>query len=229
MCPRCKKKIDWRNNIPLLSFFILKGKCARCGKKISWQYPVVEFLTGVLFVWWWLIGREFFQLAGLPWMVMQPVFWLLIGMGLLVVLVADWRFGVIPDGVNLFLFSVILIYRLALVGGGKMELEDFTKAILSAGGLTVFFYLLWRGTKGRGFGLGDVKLAPALGILLGWPKVTVGIFLAFIIGSVAGLMLIALGRKKFKQTIAFGPFLVVGTVMALWWGGKIWSFYFGLM
>jgi len=222
-------QISWRYNIPLLSFFLLHGKCASCGKKISWQYPVVEFLSGALFVWWFLMGRSFFLLAGQPWQLIQPLFWLLIGMGLLVVLVADWRFGVIPDGINLFLTSVSLVYRVALVSGGKMEVVDLWEALASAVGLTVFFYFLWRVTKKKGFGFGDVKLAPALGLILGWPKVLIGVFFAFVIGSTVGLSLIFLGKKKIKQTIAFGPFLVFGVILALVWGADIWSWYWGLM
>jgi prepilin signal peptidase PulO-like enzyme (type II secretory pathway) len=229
MCPKCKKQISWKYNIPLISFFWLQGKCAFCGKKISWQYPVVEFVTGVLFVWWYLIGSGFFLLVDKPWVIIQPVFWLLMGMGLLVVFVADWRYGIIPDGVNLFLFLVSFFYRVSLVFGGKMEVKDFIMAIVSGIVLVVFFWSLWFLTKGKGFGFGDVKLAPSLGLILGWPRIVVGVFGAFVIGAVVGMGLIFLGRKKFKQTIAFGPFLVVGVAIALIFGERIWGWYLGQM
>lgn len=229
MCPRCKKQISWRYNIPLISFFWLRGRCANCGKKISWQYPVVEFMTGILFVWWYAMGSGFFMLVEKPWLIIQPLFWLLVAMGLLVVLVADWRYGIIPDSVNLFLIVVSVGYRLALLFGGKMETGDFVRAILSGAILGGFFWLLWFLTKGRGFGFGDVKLAPSLGLILGWPRVIVGVFLAFVIGAVVSILLIALRKKKFKQTIAFGPFLVLGTVIALVFGGSIWGWYLGQM
>lgn len=229
MCSSCRRKIDWMYNIPLISFFWLRGRCFHCGNKISWQYPVVEFMTGVLFVWWFIVGSGFFMLVGSPWVIVQPLFWLLIAMGLLIVFVADWRYGIIPDSVNIFLFVVSLGYRLALVFGGKMEREDFVLALISGFGLTIFFWFLWFITKGKGFGFGDVKLAPALGLILGWPKVVVGIFGAFVIGALVAVILILVGRKKMKQTIAFGPFLVIGTIFALLLGSRIWGIYFGWM
>jgi prepilin signal peptidase PulO-like enzyme (type II secretory pathway) len=229
MCPKCKKQISWKYNIPLISFFWLGGRCADCGKKISWQYPVVEFLTGIVFVWWYVMGSGFFLLVEKPWVMIQPLFWLLVAMGLLVVLVADWRYGIIPDSVNLFLTMVSVGYRVALLLGGKMEGVDFVRAILSGLVLAFFFWMLWLLTKGRGFGFGDVKLAPSLGLILGWPRVIPGVFLAFVIGAVVSIILIVFGKKKFKQTIAFGPFLVVGTVIALIFGSNIWGWYLGQM
>lgn len=228
-CPKCKKTISWKHNIPLLSFFWLRGRCANCKTKISWQYPVVELLTGALFVWWWVIGRSFFSLIGQPWIYLQPVFWLIVGMLLLVVFVADWRFGLIPDSVNFSLFVLALSYRLGLTSFGLMESVDVVRAIICGLVLTAFFYGLWFFTNGRGFGFGDVKLAPALGLLLGWPKTLVGMFLAFVIGAGVAVVLILAGKKKLGQTIPFGPFLVLGTVMALIWGGKLWGWYWGFL
>ena len=229
MCPKCHKQISWKHNIPLISFFLLRGRCADCGTKISWQYPVVEFLTGALFVWWFLMGRSFFLLLGQPWSYFQPVFWLVVGMLLLVVFIADLRFGLIPDQVSLPLFILALGYRLGLVTSGQMQSTDLVNAVISGLVLTIFFYGLWYFTKGRGFGFGDVKLAPSLGLLLGWPRTLIGIFIAFLTGAVLAVVLLSLGKKKLGQTIPFGPFLVWGTFAALLWGGQIWSWYWALM
>ncbi len=226
-CPKCKKTISWKHNIPLLSFFVLRGQCANCGAKISWQYPVVELLTGVLFIWWFLIGRGFFLLVGQPWILLQPVFWLVVGMLLLVVFVADWRFGLIPDSTSISLFILALGYRLSLAGFGLMRSDDLVRAIISGLLLAAFFYGLWFVTSGRGFGFGDVKLAPSLGLLLGWPKTLIAVLLAFIFGAAVAVILLVMGRKKFGQTIPFGPFLVLGTLAALLWGNDLWNWYFG--
>ncbi|MFZ2202112.1 MAG: prepilin peptidase [Microgenomates group bacterium] len=226
-CPKCKKTISWKYNIPLISFFWLQGKCAYCRAKISWQYPVVELLTGLLFVWWLWMGRGFFLLVGQPWTLLQPGFWLVVGMLLVVVFVADWRFGLIPDSVNFSLFVLALGYRLSLTGFGLMQSTDLIRAIICGLVLMAFFYGLWFFTRGRGFGFGDVKLAPALGLLLGWPKTTVAVFLAFVLGAVVALVLIALGKKKLGQTIPFGPFLVLGTFAALLFGNRLWGWYWG--
>jgi len=190
---------------------------------------VVEFLTGALFVWWFLIGRGFFLLVGQPWTLLQPVFWLVTGMLLLIVFVADWRFGLIPDSATGFLFILALAYRLGLAGFGLMQSVDLVRAIICGLVLMAFFYGLWFFSRGRGFGFGDVKLAPSLGLLLGWPKTPVAVFLAFVLGALAALILLVLGRKKLGQTIPFGPFLVLGTLIALLWGSRLWSWYWGLL
>lgn len=228
-CPNCGKLINWKHNIPLISFFILRGKCADCGKRISWQYPVVEFLTGFLFVWWFFIGRGFFMLAEKPWTLVQPVFWLIVGMCLLVIFMADLIYGLIPDSVNVILFSAVLIYRLALVFSGQMKSIDFSYSIVCGFVLFGFFYSLWYFTKGKGFGYGDVKMAPAIGLLLGWPRTLVGVILAFILGAAVAVILILGGRKKMKQTVPFGPFLVIGLLFALLWGLPIWNWYMAML
>lgn len=229
ICPKCKKTISWKYNIPLLSFFLLRGKCANCGTKISWQYPLVEALSGFLFVWWFLMGRSLFLLIESPWTYIQPLFWLIVGMILLAIFVADLRFGLIPDQLTMSLFILCLLYRIGLSTTGQMQAADFVRAIIVGLSLTAFFYFLWAVTKGNGFGFGDVKLAPSLGLLMGFPRTLVGIFLAFVVGAVLAVILLTLGKKKFGQTIPFGPFLVLGTAVALLWGNKLVAWYLGLL
>ncbi|HCC84380.1 MAG TPA: prepilin peptidase, partial [Candidatus Pacebacteria bacterium] len=91
-----------------------------------------------------------------------------------------------------------------------------------------FYFLHWV-TRGKGFGLGDVKLAAPLALILGWPKVLVGVFLAFLMGSVFGLGLIMAGRRKFGQILPFAPFLILGTGLALVFGQQIWQSYLSLL
>jgi len=228
-CPDCGHQISWWQNIPLLSFMLLKGKCFYCQKKISWQYPLVELMSGILFLWWWTLGKAFFSLGGSPWQVIQPVFWLIVGMLLLVITVTDLVYGVIPEIVNLVLLSVVLIYRLALWGGGEMQAVDWWRSVVAALLLTGFFWFLRWVTKEKGFGLGDVKLAPSLALILGWPRVLVGVMIAFISGAVVAVILMTLKKKKFGQTLPFGPFLVLGTLAALYWGYDIWQWYWQMM
>ncbi len=210
-CDTCKKKIAWYDNIPLLSYVILGGKCRNCKKPISIQHPIIEFMSGILFVWWYAIGFAFFQLSQSPHTLVQPVFWLLVGILLLVIFVADWLYQIIPDYANFGLMLLAFLYRVYLVTTGAMEWRDFGLAIITGVGLMLFIWALWWGTKGRGMGFGDVKYALAMGILLGWPRALVGMFLAFVIGAVVGSMLILIRAKKFKERIAFGPFLVAAT------------------
>jgi len=190
---------------------------------------LIEALTGVLFVWWFLVGFNFFKLVGSPWNFIQPVFWLAVGMVMLAIFMTDLLYMVIPLSLNLLLFSLALFYRVGLTGFGIMRGGDFLRALLSGVGLCLIFVILQGLTRAvkkvDGFGFGDIYLAPSLGLLLGWPKILPGVFISFILGSMVGVMLIIFGKKKFGQYLPFGPFLILGTVVALVWGGAIWSWY----
>ena len=233
ICPKCKKTIPWKYNIPVLSFIWLRGRCANCHKKISWRYPATELMTGVLFVWWYLVGFNFFRLFGNPLSVVQPLFWLVVGMLLLTIFMTDLLYSVIPLSVNMTLLSVVLFYRIGLVAFGQMTQMDFVLAIVSGLSVGLLFFVLQKATKiikgVDGMGDGDIVLSPSLGLLLGWPKTLIGVFMAFAIGSVVGVTLILLGKKKMSNAIPFGPFLVVGTLIALVFGNAIWSWYFGML
>lgn len=227
-CPKCGHKIHWYHNIPLLSFALLKGKCAYCHRKISWQYPFVEFLTGTLFVWWFIIGRAFFLLTQTPWIYLQPFFWLTVSVILLLIFFIDLIYGIIPDFLSLSLLVITFIYRALLTYTGIMNIKDFTGYIIAGVLLSLFFYSLHLITKGRGFGFGDVKLAMSLGLLQGIPKVLVGSFFSFVIGAAVGIILIAANKRKLGQTLPFGPFLVIGLAISLLWGSPIWDYYIHL-
>lgn len=233
VCPKCKHQLAWYLNIPVLSYIWLRGKCAYCRKKISPRYPLIELLTGVMFVWWFLVGFNFFKLVGSPWSFIQPVFWLIVGMILLSIFMTDLLYMVIPFSLNLMLFSVVLFYRIGLTGFGIMQTEDLFKAILSGVGLCCLFLFLQILTKKikkvDGFGLGDIYLAPSLGLLLGWPKIIPGVMISFVLGALVGIILMIFGKKKLGQYLPFGPFLIIGTVVALVFGGDIWSWYLGLL
>jgi len=224
-CPHCKHTIFWYDNIPLISFLVLGGKCRNCKTKISWRYPAIELLSGLLFVWWFFVGFTFFRLSQAPLDVIQPLFWLSVGLMLLIIFATDWLYQIIPDYANLILGVLAVGYRTYLALTGAMRWEDFVMTLLTGFILSGFLFLLWWFTKGRGMGFGDVKYALVMGILLGWPRALVGIFLAFISGALAGLILILSGYKKMREKIAFGPFLVLGTLLALIWGSKLWDWY----
>lgn len=233
MCPKCKHMIPWHMNIPLLSYALLGGRCAFCHKKISIRYPVIEFLTGVFFVWWFVVGFNFFKLVGSPWSFIQPVFWLTVGLTMLAIFLIDLLYMVIPLGLNLFLFTLALSYRVGLTGFGIMTTTDFMNSLLAGLGLCLFFILLQLVTKMikkvDGFGLGDIYLAPSLGLLLGWPKILPGMFMAFTSGSVIGVLLLLSKKKSLGQYLPFAPFLILGTVLALVWGNTVWSWYTSLL
>ena len=228
-CPKCKRKIAWYDNIPLLSFGWLKGRCRRCGRAISWRYPVIELLTAHLFLWWYVGGGLAFRLVEQPYRTIQPVFWLGVGVGLILLSAFDLFYGVLPDLMVAGLGGVTLAYRLSLAVAGIMQWADFWRYILAGLGGGIFFASLVVATRGRGMGWGDVKLAVVLGFILGWPKLGVAVMLAFLTGAMVALILIGTRKKKWGQTLPFGPFLSAGTVGALLWGEAMWRWYANLL
>ena len=188
-CDYCKKNLRWFELIPILSFVFQRGTCRRCHKKLSWQYPLVEIATGVGFV------------------LLAPSYWYwLIFSSLLVIFVADLKYQIIPD-------SMVVMGVIGVIGAIGVTGEN----ILAGAGVSAFFLLLWLVTRGKGMGFGDVKLAFFMGLLLGFPNIIIASYLAFLTGAASGVILIILRKKKLKEKIAFGPFLVAGTVIALIW------------
>jgi len=224
-CESCKKQIAWYDNIPLFSFAVLRGKCRRCHKILSISHPIVEGLTGTLFVWWYLVGFFFFQLSQQPFTMLQPLFWLVVGIVLLFIFIYDYRYYIIPDWTVVALTAMALLYRIALVLAGIMRQEDFFWTVFGAVAASGFFYFIWLVTKRKGIGFGDVKLAAPLGLLMGWPVVWVGLWLSTVVGAVVGLLLILFGKAQFGKPIPFGPFLIIGTLLALLWGDTLISWY----
>ncbi len=214
-CDHCKRVLAWYDLIPLLSYAVYRGRSRCCGKKLSLAHPVIEAIFGALFVWWLLVGFLFFQLATAPWIIIQPLFWLGIGILLLILLVADAMYGVILMPFIYLAASWIYGYRIALTLGGSYQLRDLGLTLLSGGLSFGFLYLLHRLTKGRGMGDGDPYLAFVTGSLLAGMAAFWGMLLAFILGSLWGIGLILLGRKKLNQTIPFGPFLIIGGLLTL--------------
>ncbi|MBU0979092.1 MAG: prepilin peptidase [Patescibacteria group bacterium] len=228
-CDHCAHQLAWYDNIPLLSFLVLNGKCRYCRKKIDPTHLLLEVLTGLLFVWWWWVGFLFFKLSQQPLTLLQPLFWLSIGMILLVIVVADLKKMIIPNGAVILLTVLTLAYRLILIKSGVMQPADWWASLMASLAVGGFFFGLWFFTKGKGMGFGDVKLVVPLGLLLGWPRILVSFQLAFIIGAVVGVALILLGKHKLKKPIPFGPFLILGTVIGLVWGHQLTDWYLTLM
>lgn len=228
-CEACKKQIAWYDNIPLLSFLVLGGRCRHCGKRLSISHPVVEGLMGLLFVWWYVVGSLFFELTQQPFTFLQPLFWLVVGIILVYILVIDYRYLIIPDTAVVVLTALVITYRIALTSAGIMQVPDFMAALAGMAGIVLFFWFLWFITKGRGFGFGDVKLALPLALLVGWPAMLSWVFISFILGAVIGLVLVGLNQAKFGKPIPFGPFLILGACISLIWGNYLIGWYVTLI
>ena len=209
-CPKCGALLKWPDLIPLLSFVLARGKCRYCHKKISLQYPLVELATGLLFL---LIFNQF--------SILNPItlaYYLLIICFLLVIFVYDLKHYLIPDKI-IYSAIIITLLNLGLKGPNFWALKTqiynpFLAAFLASG----FFLSLVLISKGKWLGLGDVKLAVLMGLILGWPNILLALFLSFLSGAIVGLGLIAFGKKTIKSQIPFGPFLAGSTILIIIFG-----------
>jgi leader peptidase (prepilin peptidase)/N-methyltransferase len=215
-CPACNKPIKAWDNIPVISYILLGGKCGYCKKKISLKYPLVEALNAFLYVaLLWRYGPEwYFFLYGA-----------LIS-ALIVITFIDLDFQIIPDRITLvgipvgFLAGSLFLpdpFARASVLGVKASIIGF----LAGGG---FFYIVAVLSKG-GMGGGDIKLMAMVGALMGWKSVFLTTFLGSLVGSVVGIFLIIFKGKGRKAKIPFGPFLAFGTLITLFFGQEIMTWY----
>lgn len=222
-CPHCEKKIRWFDNIPVLSFILLYSRCRDCKEKISWQYPLVEIFTGLFFI---AIGWKFFDPNSLEaWITV--LYYLLISSALIVILVYDWLYMEIPTtilwtGVAMAIFfNLVLDWNMALV-------TRTHSGVLAAFVSFVFFFLLSAISKEKWMGMGDAYLVIMLGLFLGWPEILLALFISFFIGSIYGLTVIIIGKKKLKSQIPLAPFLVLGTFVSVFFYSPIIKWYLSL-
>lgn len=208
LCPKCRSPISWYDNIPLVSYLLLGGKCRSCRQKISIRYPLIEATTALVFVSIFVRGpMGIFGPATLP-------FLLFVGAILIAIAVVDIEHMIIPD---------------YFVGIGAVAIVAL---LFSAPSPILFVHLFWASiasflilflnfaTHGQGMGLGDVKLAFLLGLIMG-ELTWLGLFLAVLTGAVVGVGLILAGRAKLRQPIPFGPFLILGTFIVMLFGDII--------
>jgi len=234
-CPLCKHELAWQDLIPVFSFIFLRGKCRYCREKISLQYPLVELAAGIIFL-----------LVFLPWCnEFTPVnllslwyFWI-ISCFLIVIFVYDLKHYIIPDKIIYPAIIIAGIFNLQFLISEEGSAPFFTFApingssvfnysILAAILVAAFFLVIVLISRGKWMGIGDIKLAFLMGLFLGWPHILVAFFSAFFIGAIIGVGLVLSGKKTLKSEVPFGPFLVTGTFIALFWGQEIIDRYLNL-
>lgn len=228
-CDRCRRELQWYEMIPLISFLLLRGRCRTCHKEIDVMHPVVELLTGTLFVWWYFLGAAFFQISAQPLSYVQPLFWLCIGLLMLFIVATDLRSLLIPDSAVLAIGMLTILYRIALMLYGVYQPRDFALALFGAAATMALFLFLWLITRGRGMGFGDVKLMFVLGLVVEWPNVWLSVFLSFIFGAVVGLVLMVLKRARLKSAVPFAPFMISAVAVTLLWGDALVRWYLALL
>ncbi len=235
-CPQCKKEIEPRDNIPVLSYLILRGKCRNCALPISIKYPVTELITGVLFA---LAALQTgYSISFINYAVLISL--------MVVVVRTDLEQFIILDEVSIG--GTVAGVLLALLPGGLGILKSLITALSGA----AFFFLIRTGasiylkkrnirTKAPegfedeedefqgGMGWGDIKLAACIGAFLGPASTVIAFFSAFILGAFSGGFMMAFGGSKRDTPIPFGPFMAAGAVLALFFGEPLWTAYMNLM
>ncbi|MFA4936786.1 MAG: prepilin peptidase [Patescibacteria group bacterium] len=237
VCQYCLRQLAWYENIPLVSFIVLRGKCLTCRKKISWQYPAVELASGIL----WMVGylviakpeavaiSEIASSRLISGLAMTPVEWtsvIIFGIFstiLLILFVFDLRWYILPDIITIPGIFIALLINL-IVG------KDWLQLVISAAVGAVWFLLQYVLSRGKWVGSGDIRLGALLGAMLGsWQGLLVTFLLAYIVGSLVAIVLVALKKKQWQSQLPFGTFLAVAGVITLLWGWQLWDWYLALV
>lgn len=217
-CPSCGTPILPRDNMPILSYFLLRGRCRQCGAAISARYPLVEGLMAVLFV---VVGLRVSAPAGHP-----PVSWALVSALLFTFLLVVITF--------IDLDHQLILNRVSLPGiaaglalaalQGRLAGAALAAAVDAGVILCIVVASEWV-LKRQGMGMGDVKLAAMIGAFLGWPVGAVALYLGFLCGGIAAVTLLLLRIRGRRDPVPFGPALAAGAFLALFWGDAIWRWY----
>lgn len=208
VCPKCKKQINWYDNFPIISYILLGGKCRNCNKPISIRYPLIELFSGLGFA--YMASR----------LISEPLtllYSLIVFSILAIIFIIDFEHKIIPDSLVFVGIATSVIFNLLT----NLPLFPAIFAGLVCSFVLLLIHIL---TKGRGMGLGDVKFAVWGGMLVGLDLSLIWLFLAFLTGGIAGIILI-LGKKAgLKDEIAFGPFLILAIGLTFILGDKFLMF-----
>ncbi len=215
-CDNCGQQLHWYENVPVMSWVLQQGKSKCCRKKLSVLYPIVEMMMGILFLVHFSVG------AGNTPLLLVVEFIIIVF--LVFSAVFDLKYMILPD----FSTVILVILAVVVVVIGRPQ-ESPLQFVLSAVGSFGFLGLLYLITKGKGMGFGDVKLAIFMGLFLGPEKVLLAFYTAFVIGALVSLGLMILKKANKKTLISFGPFLILGTLVAWFYGDQLWNFWFYFM
>jgi leader peptidase (prepilin peptidase)/N-methyltransferase len=217
MCPHCGALIRFYDNIPILSYIVLKGKCRDCSAPIAWRYPVVELISGLFALGVYLkYGFRFETL----------IYYALIAT-LLAITFIDIDHQIIPDvitlpGIPIFFAASFALRQITFV-------ESILGILVGGGSLFLVAWLYHLFTKKEGMGGGDIKLLAMIGAVIGWKGVLFTIFVASAVGTLTGMLIILKTRKTMKLAVPFGPFLAVGGITYLLIGPQLINWYFNLL
>lgn len=214
-CTSCGHVLHWYDLFPLFSYIFLRGRCRYCGAHISRQYPIIEALNGIL----WVLT---FLICGWEWKTL-----LVCGVisALIVLSVIDWRTYEIPFGINVCIF-VLGVVRLVLILLDEQERYTWPEYVIGFFAVSLFLYLLFAITKGKGIGGGDVKLMAASGLFLGWKLGLMSLIFGCFFGSVIHIARMKLAGEG--RVLAMGPYLSIGILISMWFGNTILAWYLSM-
>lgn len=211
ICPNCKKKLSWYHLFPIFSYLALGGKCAKCKKPISAYYPLIELTTGLTYLTLLLI----YTITAWPFLLFYGLlFTFLIG-----IFFYDLRYQEIPDSYSI---PAIII---SIIGNYTLGIVSLQSMLFGAAAIGGFFALQFILSRGRWIGGGDIRLGLLLGTTLGLTHGGVALFIAYVLGSIVGLSLMAFKKANGKTLLPFGPFLIIGLTIALTYSEKLISWY----
>ena len=211
-CPQCSKPIPFYDNIPIISYLLLKGKCRYCGQSIPPQYPIVELATGLFYL-------ALYLFYGL-----QPIaiVYMLLCTLLIIISFIDLRERIIPDVLSVPFIIIGFAFSFFLRNINPL---DSLLGILAGGGSLLLIAIVGSKLfKKEAMGGGDIKLAAMLGAFLGWQLTLLSLFLGFFVGSVIGVLIMVTSKNK-NDVIPFGPFIALGAMISMFWGQAILHWY----
>lgn len=208
-CPKCGAPIRWYDNIPILSYLYLRGQCRNCSQKISFRYPLVEATAMILSVLAFHIYALSFELI--------PV--LVVSLGMVAVALIDYDHMIIPDELSIGGAVVGLLF--SLLPGGVLPIDAIIGALVGGGSLWLIRWAHMKISGIEGMGLGDVKLACAIGAFFGWFALPMILFISSILGLLIAGSLILIKRKGARTPIPFGTFLAVGSILYALFGERV--------
>ncbi|MBI3046371.1 MAG: prepilin peptidase [Candidatus Harrisonbacteria bacterium] len=239
-CRHCEQKLAWYELVPVFSFLLQKGKCWVCYKKLSWQYLLMEVAGGLIFL---LPLYLYNPIIPNSLFIIQSAIWILAFLTFLLIWSIDFRLYLIPDELNLVLGALGLVladytnlygqfgnFKGSFLGSyaalfgwrSNIWINHFSAALIGGALVGLIIFL----SKGKGMGMGDLKMMLALGLLYGWPDVLFIFIIASVIGAAASLALMLFHKKTLKDALPFGPFLVIGAILVFFWGEAILRSYF---
>jgi len=221
-CDFCKKTLQWYDLIPVISFLSTKGKCRYCHKHLSFYYPIMEISTGLVLVltYIFLIPNQLQIFT--PLSLFTLFYYLFVLSGFIVIFFTDLKTGIIPDKILIPSIIITFLYLLfvnpqSLISNLLCSVAAFLFFVI----ISLVFSLL---LKKESMGGGDIKLVFLLGLFLGFPNIIISLYIAFLTGAATGIILILWRKKSFqKATIPFGPFLILGAIVSLFFGTPIYA------